>query len=207
MNRLVPVLLVVSACSGTMTSRPPAPEPEPLPPVERLPVSVMPTMPVTHPDVTGLAVLSAVPRRLSIDQLERAIDSVANLAPGTVKLPAALSVTLGRPDYQRVTEENLEPTPLFMKFLFDIAVGVCSSVSDGEAARPVADRLMTRFSTRDENLKFMALRFTGLDGPAAEPLVQRLITVHTAASSSPKPRAGYEAACVALITSPEFLLY
>jgi hypothetical protein len=205
-NRLVSVFLALSACSGSMPPKP-APEPTPLPPVEKLPVSVMPTLPATHPDISGLAVLSASPRRLSIDQLERSFDAVANLPPGTVRLPPALTVTLGRPDYQRVTEENLEPNPLFMKFLFDIAVGACSNLSEQEPRRPAVDRLMTRFSTRDENVKFMTLRFTGLDGAAAEPLVQRLIAVHTAASSSTRPRAGYEAVCVALITSPEFLLY
>lgn len=207
MKRFFAALLAVS-CSTT-TPVEPAPIDVPLPPPEPLPVlrTPAPPMPQGHPDVTSLSTPSAAPRRLTIDQLERAIDDVANLPRGTVKLPAALAVTLGKPDYGRVTEETLEPSPLFMKFLVDIGVGACLNISEYEPSRPKAERLMTRFDTKEENLAFMVLRFTGLEGAPAAPLIERLQTVHSTASSSRRPRAGYEAVCLALITSPEFLLF
>ena len=178
-------------------------------PKEKPPVAAeqLTPMPDGHPDIKGLAVLSPAPRRLSLDQIEQSLDNIANLPPGTVKLPADLSVTLGRPDYARVTEENLEPGPLFMKFLQDVAVGACQGIADYDQTRPVADRVMIRFPSVDENISFMLLRWTGIEGPLAATYQTRLRTLYDAAASGPRPLAGYEAVCVGLTTSPEFLLY
>ncbi|MEW5740754.1 MAG: hypothetical protein AB1938_17635 [Myxococcota bacterium] len=196
------VALALAGCTTT-TEVPPPPPPESLP----VTIDALPPMPDGHPDLPGLAVPSPAPRRLSIEQLQSSLDAIGELPPGTVQLPADLKVTLGQPDYLRVTEENLEPTPLFMKFLGDIAVSACNSLSDYDVVRPAGERVMTRFPTRDENLRFMLLRFTALEGAAADGYLPRLQALYDAASASPRPRAGYEAVCMALITSPEFLVY
>lgn len=181
-------------------------EPTPLSPE---PVAVSPVMdlPSEHPSVDQLGVSSRGPRRLSVAQLERSLDTIGNLAPGTVVIPADLALTLGQPDFLRSYESALEPTPLFMKFMMDLGVIVCRNLATGDGARPTEDRVFTRYEDKQDNLRYMVLRFLGIEGAAAEPYVERLLRVYDAAAPAPGVMSGYEATCVALFTSPEFLLY
>lgn len=191
--------LAVAACADAAVPVAPAPEA-----VGRTPTS---DLPADHPAVGQLGVLSRGPRRMSVDQLERSLDRIVNAPIGTVKLPADLAVTLGKPDFIRSTEESLLPSPLFMKFMMDLGGIICTNIGDGDALRPEQDRVFLRYPDRDDNLAYMLLRFTGIEGEAAAPYMERLRRVHDAAAGSPRPQAGYEAACLALFTSPEFLLY
>jgi len=180
-------------------------------PVEPEPQSVGQThasdLPTDHPSMTQLLTLSRGPRRMSVDQLERSLDRIANVPLGSVKLPADLAVTLGKPDFIRATEESLSPSPLFMKFMVDLGGIFCTNLGESDAQRPEQDRVYTRFPDRDDNLAYMLVRFTGIEGEDAAPYLERLGRVYDAASSSQRPQAGYEAVCLALFTSPEFLLY
>lgn len=196
----VSLLIGSLACAGDETA--------PAGPTE-VPIGVTPQtpVPVDHPSMNELAVRSRGPRRLSVDQIERALDQIANLPSGSVRLPEDLAITLGRPDYVRTTEETLEPSPLFMKFMVDLGGIMCTNIGDGDRARPAEDRVFTRYDTPQENLRYMVLRFTGIDGPDADAYVDRLMRVYDAASASARPLGGYEGACIALFTSPEFLLY
>lgn len=197
--------LLLAALLLGCTAEPMAPPPPPPAEVAR---QVLPPMPEGHPDVAALSVLSRGTRRMSVEQLERSLDSIGQLPPGSVKLPDSLALTLGRPDYLQVTEETLEPSPLFMKFMMDLGGIFCSNVSDGDPARPLEQRVLTRFSNRDENLRYLVLRFTGIEGAAADPYVERLRPVFEQGRSGAKGEAsGWQAVCVALFTSPEFLLY
>ena len=201
------LLAATAACGdgGKKTAGPPAPA---MPKAPAVVTQRLPDMPEGHPDLGGLKVASRGPRRMSVDQIERSLDTIGDLPPGTVKLPADLAVTLGRPDYNRVTEENLEPTPLFMKFMVDFGTIYCTNLSDAEAGRPAGERLMTRFPALDDNLRHMLLRLTGIEGAAADPYLARLRAAHErGARSTARARGGYEAVCLALFTSPEFLLY
>jgi hypothetical protein len=164
-------------------------------------------LPADHPAVGQLATLSRGPRRMSVDQLERSLDRVANAPLGSVKLPPDLAVTLGKPDFIRATEESLEPSPLFMKFMMDLGAIICTNIGDSDPARPAEERVYTRYLERDDNLAYMLVRFTGIEGDDAAPYMARLQRVYEVAAGSPRPLAGYEAACLALFTSPEFLLY
>lgn len=207
MNRVhfVAAALLLAACGKTEeVTVPPLPKERPEVFAEKLP-----PMPDGHPDLPSLTVRSRAPRRLSISQIERSLDAIGNLPPGTVKLPADLAVTLGRPDYDRVTEESLEPSPLFMKFMVDMGAFACTSLGDFDPQRPTRERLMTRFGDDvEKNLQFMLLRFTGIEGEAAAPHLPRLKAAYDrGAQSSTRTLGGYEAACIALFTSPEFLLY
>ena len=133
---------------------------------------------------------------------------MGDLQASPVKLPPDLAVTLGRPDYKRVTEEQLEPTPLFMKFMVDLSGFYCKGLADAESQRPAGQKFYTRFPTVDENLRFLLLRFTGIEGTEADPYVTRLQAAYTAgAQSTTLLLGGYQAVCMSLFTSPEFLLY
>jgi hypothetical protein len=196
---LVLALFVIAACSKE-------PTPPPLPPKLTVNGTVEPQMPDGHPSLPSLSISSRGPRRLSVDQLQRTLDNLGELPPGSVVLPPDLAVTLGKSDYKRVTEEQLEPTPLFMKFMLDFGAIYCGDLAMAEATRTDA-KIFTRFSTVDENLRFLLLRFTGIEGSDADPYVTRLQAVYQAGSQSSAPLSGYQAVCVSLFTSPEFLLY
>jgi hypothetical protein len=165
-----------------------------------------PQMPIDHPAVSSLAIQSRGPRRLSVDQIERSMDAISGLPAGSVKLPADLAVTLGKPDYKRVTEEQLQPTPLFMKFMLDLGAIVCNSLAQYEPVR-TDGKFFTRFATVDENLSYLLLRFTGIEGADAAPYLTRLHAAYDTGATGTAPLAGYQAVCVSLFTSPEFLLY
>lgn len=185
------------------------PRPEPRTAVDN-PVDRGPPIdvPVDSSPMDPLDVLSRAPRRMSVEQLERSLDVIGNLNPGDVVIPPDLAFTLGRPDYLRITEESVDPSPLFMKFMIDLGGFFCAAIAEAENVRPAAERVFTRHATLSDNLSSMLVAFTGIDGPDAEPYVARLRRVHEAARSGPRgDLSGYEAVCLALFTSPEFLLY
>lgn len=194
-------LVSLAACSQKPIETPPPP-----PPLKVL-SDPSPHMPDGHPATSDLAIASRGPRRMSVDQLERSLDTMADLPIGTVKLPADLAVTLGRPDYKRLTEEQLQPSPLFMKFMLDLSVFYCGNLAMAEPNRPANQKFFTRFPTVDENIRFLILRFTSIEGAEADPYLTRLKEAYVAGSQSAAPLSGYQAVCASLFTSPEFLLY
>lgn len=202
-------LLLAAACASLVAGcqkkaeKPPAPPQAP----EVTKISV-PQMPDGHPSLGSLAVQSRGPRRLSVDQLEKALDAIGNVPAGTVVLPADMAFTLGRPDYKRVTAEQLDPSPLFMKFMVDLGAVYCGNLAMAESTRPQDQKVFTRYATVDENVKYMLLRFTGIDGDDATPYLPRLKSAFDGgAQSASVVLGGYQAVCMALFTSPEFLLY
>lgn len=165
-------------------------------------------MPIDHPDIDTLKVLSRGPRRMSVEQLERSIENIIAIPEGQVDLDRNLAMTLGEPDYLSVTEESLEPTPLFMKFMMDLGGYVCAAIRDFDPQRPVEERVLTRYPDQEENIRHILIRFTGIEGAAADPYVDRLARVYAAGFAGPLGSAsGWEAVCLAVFTSPEFLLY
>ncbi len=183
-------------------------EPEPVPSVQQpAATEVLPALPPGHPE-PSLGVRSRGPRRMSVEQIERSLDQIGLLPEGTVKIPDDLAVTLGRPDYQKVTEESLEPSPLFMKFMMDLGAIICTNLGTVELERPQDQRVYLRSDDPEENLRRMVLVFTGIEGADADPYVARLWRVYSTAVESARGQlGGYEAVCLALFTSPEFLLY
>jgi hypothetical protein len=169
---------------------------------------LQPQMPADHPDLGSLSVLSRGPRRMSVDQIERSIEKIGELPAGTVVLDRSLALALGRPDYLQVTEESLEPSPLFMKFMMDLSGYICTALSDFDPMRPKEQRILARFDDPEENIRFIIFRFTGIEGAMADEYVARLRVVYDAGTGSARgARGGGEAVCMALFTSPEFLVY
>lgn len=201
LTRLLLAFAFVAACADEA--------PTIIPPVEPVLVGRNPrdSLPDTHPVVEGIDIASRGPRRLSVSQLERSIEAIGSLEAGSVVLPESLAQALGQPDWFRVTEESLDPSPLFMKFMMDLGTFACTGLSDYDPVRPVDDRVLTRYTDIDENIRHILLRFTGIDGPMAEPYLPRLRAVHGAAQGSARPNGQWEAVCLAIFTSPEFLLY
>ena len=187
-------------------------ENEPIQPVERektpAVVTELPSMPVDHPDMDALKVLSRGPRRMSVEQLERSVEVIIGIQEGLFNLDRTLALTLGEADYLTITEETLEPTPLYMKFMMDLGAYVCQQTLLFDPQRPVEERTLTRFTDKEENIRYILLRFSGIEGSAADPYVERLLRVYDAGRSGPNGDAsGWEAVCISVFTSPEFLLY
>lgn len=203
-------LPLILACEATPAPIDVIPTPDPKDPVT---TTEQPTMPVDHPDPTGLAVASRGPRRLSVEQLERTLERIADLPRGSIEIPENLALTMGKPDFVRVTEESLDPSPLYMKFIVDLGGFYCTGIADADlnptTPRPEANRLMNRYPADvDQGLSHMLLMFTGIEGDDAAPYLVRLRRAYDAGAVGAKgTRGGWEASCLALFTSPEFLLY
>jgi hypothetical protein len=209
MLRKLPVLasgLALAACGEA--EAPPEPAPAPAPEVaERAPRD---PLPAHHPEVEDLQVASRGPRRLSVEEIERTWESIAGLPPGEVQIPENLARSLGDPDWLSVTEPNLEPSPLFMKFMVDLGAILCSQLLRGDRQRPPEARVLLRHPRDvDANLRQLILRFWAVDARSPDhPDVARLRAVYeTARRGATGDQGGWLAVCIALSTSPEFLLY
>jgi hypothetical protein len=186
-----------------------------------------PALPVDHPKVDLLT--SRETNRLSISQLRGTLAQVfgndVNGQPITWRVQTqqgvvdgldAFALTLGEPDYIVVTDENLEPSPLYLKFMGDLARDVCERALAADWAKTdKAQRVLVRYAEKtdttgvDENLRYLRLRFHGIkvaggdDAPIAS--YRSLFSKTVAATGD--VREGWRAVCVALTTAPEFHLY
>lgn len=191
-------------------------------------------LPATHPPV-DLPPTSRGPRRLSVDQLMASIATVANpetpnpdAGPITWSYATSSSMlrTLGKPDYNFVTEEDLTPSTLYMKFAGDIANDVCGkmlqTVHRGEVLMKdvgPTDTLQSNPVAVKSHMRWLYLRFFGryvadTDDATIGPMLQVFDGVTAAAQlpdagglKSAPAVEGWRAVCVAMLTSPDFHLY
>jgi hypothetical protein len=153
-------------------------------------------------------------RRMNVDQLDAAMQRAsggiswvevrgAYVAP----LFTELSATLGKPDYVEITQETLEPTPLFLKFLDDAARSVCGEMIRVDLAAPEEARILLSDDV-DQRLTSLLLRFhsrrVGPDDPGFE--TWRWLHRSTAFVTD-EATAPWYAVCVALFTHPDFYSY
>lgn len=147
------------------------------------------------------------PRRLSVSELERTWEVAIGAPPYSVQIPEALARTLGDPDYLSVTTPNLEPSPLFMKFMTDLGLILCGQLLEADQSRTEPERILLR-SDVDAGLRDLVLRFWALERAPGDPELVRLRQAYDAATAGTgSPAGGWLAACLAVSTAPEFLLY
>jgi hypothetical protein len=192
-----------------------------------------PGVPIDHPPVE-LAPSSRLPQRLTVSMLAHSLPIVAgddadgqpirwtiprgNGRQVDALSPDGLARTLGHPDYIQITEEPAEPTPLYAKFMDDMARDVCTKMVRADAAiGATGERTLTRSAPLDgeveasalrRNLRYLMLRFHAHkvddDDVAGVADLQELF--ETAAAGG-QTRAGWAAVCVALFESPSFHIY
>jgi hypothetical protein len=233
MKRALPLLFAtLAACSSGAPSEASGPSLTETP--------EMPSPPIDHPpiDPAKKPVTSAVVQRVSVAQLRGTFPVILGkdvngkditwMSGGTPALDKMADV-LGEADYAFVTQDNRDPSALYLKFMDDAARDVCDRALTADAARPnTADRVLLRYvgptdtattnaAGVDQNLGYLALRFHGIkvkegDDARLAPL-RKLFTdsVTAAAAGNSVTTAhvteGWRAVCVALITAPEFHLY
>jgi hypothetical protein len=191
-------------------------------------------LPADHPPV-DLPPSSRGPRRLDVDQLMATIKTVANpespnpdAGPITWNYATSTSMlkTMGKPDYIYVTDEDLTPSTLYMKFAGDIANDVCGKMLQGVHRGEVlmkdvatTDTLQTNPTAVKAHLRWLYLRFFGrYVADDDEATIQPLLTVFdqvvqaaqapdSGVSASNAAVEGWRAVCVASFTSPDFHLY
>lgn len=236
-----------------------APE-TPRPPVERPDVED-PEAPIARPGPGGVAVdqdgegradlrpeATSDPngrprRRLNVDQLA---DAVLQVSDGIgwyerqgntdVDLFAQLASTLGKPDYIQNTEEDLEPTILFQKFLGDAARSVCARMIERDlatiavemdAARRPFEEVPEGLPTKtvmmhvtpldtidsnpgaiDDNLRALLLRFHGkVVSPQDDVALANWRWLLHSSRHVAEPAEAWLATCVAMISHPDFYTY
>lgn len=165
-------------------------------------------------------------RRMDLDQLDATIRTVTGGIGWTetrggreVSLLDELAQTLGKPDYLQITDEDLEPSAMFQKFLDDAARSVCLALMEAEATRPSAERVffvhaeVTDTLAEDrsavlENLQYLLLRFHGrklaADAPELEPWSW---LVQSAEHVTNDQAEVWRTVCVGLMTHPDFYTY
>ncbi len=170
-------------------------------------------------------------RRVNIDQLEAAILEVSGGIGWTeirgrneVNLFRELSATLGKPDYAQNTDEDLDPTILFQKFLDDAARTVCTrmlaadlaALEDPESEHdPVLlieagpeDRIEDAPAAVEANMRELILRFHGRVVPARAPILANWLWLYqTTDFVTQEPTQGWLGVCVGMFTHPDFYLF
>ncbi len=156
-------------------------------------------------------------RRVTVDQLRKSIPMLMNGATWTVRFRGqdldafdALSRTLGEADYLEVTEANEDPSPLFAKFMDDMAGQVCSRALQDDAQAPAADRAVVPYPNDvDQNLRFLRLKFHSIHVPdgSTEGIEDLRKLYDDILADTGEAGSAWLGVCIAVITDPELMAY
>ncbi|MBI4816484.1 MAG: hypothetical protein HY791_09500 [Deltaproteobacteria bacterium] len=154
-------------------------------------------------------------RRLSVDQLRRSIPSLlgeewtARVGREDQNAFDVLSGSLGEADYLAVTAENREPSPLFAKFMDDMAGQVCSRAVQADALRSVDQRLVIPYSDDvNRNLRFLRLKLHGIYVPESSlEGLDELRALFDEIQGVSDVESAWVGVCVAMLTAPEMMAY
>jgi hypothetical protein len=122
----------------------------------------------------------------------------------------ALSRTLGEADYIEVTAPNTEPSPLFAKFMDDMAGNVCEAALRADLQITGAGRSLIPYEEDvDRNLRFLRLKFHGIYVPenSMEGLTDLRQLYDDILSDTNSTGQAWGGICVAILTAPEFMAY
>ncbi len=218
---LLPMALL--ACGGEessgTTTPAPAPESEPVYPDEWTAANPE-SQPAPAVRLDEAPEKGKAARRLTVDQLRRSIPQLFGDQDWTIRLRGEeanlfdlLSRTLGEADYVEVTESNVDPSPLFSKFMADMAAQLCHKAATADARTSnVAERRIVPFPEDPErNLRWLRLKFHGIHVPeGADPAIDglgELRKLYADIDTEAGPSEAWLGVCIALVTAPEFMAY
>ena len=164
-----------------------------------------------HPDDV---IYGKMPRRLRVDQLRRSIPMLFNGitwtdAQGNNRFNTMVA-TLGEADYEERYQDETSPSPLFAKFMDDMAGQVCAKAvaQDGQEPDPNQRVLMPYPDDILKNLRFLRLKLHGIHVPVdGTDGLLGLRHLYRSVQSETGSLDGWNAVCIAMITAPEFMLY
>jgi len=152
-------------------------------------------------------------RRISVDNLRNSIPALFNGISwtnpnGNQNQFDKLSQTLGEANYLDVTQENTEPSPLFAKFMDDMAGNTCEKALRGDAAG-TSQHIIAYPDDIDANLRFLRLKFHGIYVPADsdEGLSDLRGLYDDLLSVTGQSANAWFGVCIAILTAPEFIAY
>lgn len=212
----------------------PRPNPDPDPRVEPPPTrTTNPNTPTSFKDkwtqtpktepATGKigATFGRSPRRLSVEHLR---NSIPKLFPGLqwhyksgnnyITYFDRYAQTLGEADYLQITQTTRESSPLFFKFMDDMAAFVCKFAIDADTAqKDLSKRHIIRYDGAgnvDKTLRFLRLKFHGIWVPEAskESITQlRQLYDKIMEATKKNEKEAWKGICIAVLTAPEFFAY
>lgn len=157
-------------------------------------------------------------RRLSVAQIEASIVTLFDgitwdngAATNPRVMFELLARTLGVPDYLQLTGEDLSATPLFAKFMDDMAGQVCRKAVEHDAAESnVARRVLVPYPADvDRTLRFIRLKLHAIyvpDGSTESIAELRRLYDEILADTVDSTQA-WIGVCVAALTAPEMMTY
>ena len=122
----------------------------------------------------------------------------------------ALSRTLGEADYIEVTAPNTEPSPLFAKFMDDMAGNVCEAAVTADRQANSSNRSVVQFENDvDQNLRFLRLKLHSIYVPdtSMEGLEDLRQLYDDILGDTNSPEQAWTGVCIAMLTAPEFMAY
>jgi len=185
-----------------------------------------PTAAESTPAPSALPVTERSARRLTVDQLRRSLPDLFGGEtwtyegqPGgrgpvqTYELLTVLARTLGEADFIEVTAPNVEPSPLFQKFMNDLAAQLCAKGLARDAnGGPTEDKLVVPYPQDiDANLRFLRLKFHGIyvpeDADTETDGLAGLRSLYNDIEADTGAEDAWLGVCIAMVTAPEFLAY
>ncbi|MCB9638058.1 MAG: hypothetical protein H6727_04025 [Myxococcales bacterium] len=154
-------------------------------------------------------------RRLSLKQIRamvpRLFDGMNWLhSDGKTLMFDRLSSTLGEADYIFQTETTRDATPLFMKFMDDMASQMCNKAVDRDMKGENANKLIVLDERDiDKTLRFLRLKFHTIHVPEGSTKgidSLRQLYDKTLLETSDRKKSWF-AVCFQVMTAPEFFAY
>ncbi len=158
-------------------------------------------------------------RRMNVDQLDAAFRRTSGGIGWTemrgnreVDLFVELSATLGKPDFIQITNESLEPSALFQKFLDDAARQVCARRIEADLERGAEPVLLPQVDEAGEadidgHLQGLLLRFHGRDLRVDSPDLMHWRWLYDTVTFVGDEVTAWQAICATLYTHPDFYSY
>ena len=158
-------------------------------------------------------------KRLSIQHLEKIIPRLFDgITWQTVhrdgrkeNLFKKFARSLGKADYVNLTENNTEATPLFLKFMDDMASNVCKQAVDKDLKTPdQTKRIIIRHERDiDTNLRFLRMKLhTVYVPPNSQKGIKKLRALYDQVQTKTQNRnTAWQMVCITMLTDPAFLVY
>jgi hypothetical protein len=211
---IVGLLALVAGCDATTPGTGAAPQPEAFShatPTEHGPAQLGPDGVVPADPEEGQRA-----HRMTVDQLRRSIPALFGgltwtlpTRQGEVEGFTALARTLGEADYIEATHDNTDPSPLFAKFMDDMAADVCRAAVARDAAGGSPRLVVQHPDDVQANLRFLRLKLHGIYVPeGSQEGLQGLTALHDdILAETQDPDQAWWGVCIAMLTAPELLAY